>query len=187
MKRLQKAIRDGLYDEISLEIGFGRGEFILQQSQLDPNGFYIGIEIQRELWEYAKTFIPENQKNLILINGDATSLIKDLEFPDNLSNIHIYFPSPYHSIKYQSESGKLVSQEFFSYLTKKLSIGGVIRIVTDDLATHILAKSILSKWNFWFQNWIHFNGVPFGLYVNTTFELSYASKGTSYTIYAQKL
>lgn len=184
MEEAIRQIKLGNYLMVDLEIGFGKGAFLLSQALLNTDCFYIGIEIQTKFFNIAISNIPGGLKNLFLINGDATLLIKTIGASIKISTVHVYYPSPFASGNYRSDP--IITESFFYNLHSVLMVGGVIRMVTDDYENYLKAKKILKSYNYWFQEWQHFLGIPFGLLINSFCEKKHSSEGKQFYIYAQK-
>ena len=60
-----------------LEIGSGKGTFLLQQATLEPDTNFLGIEWAGEFWAYAADRIRRAEmRNVRLLHGDATEFIR---------------------------------------------------------------------------------------------------------------
>lgn len=114
----------------AVEIGFGRGEFILEMAKSDKNGFYVGIEHYGEgLRKLAAELKRENVVNCLPIAGDGY-VVLNFVFQDNsLSDIFVNFPDPWPKEKHRNR--RLFTGEFFSLCAEKLKPGGVLHLATD--------------------------------------------------------
>ena len=79
-----------------LEIGSGKGTFLLQQATLEPDTNFLGIEWAGEFWAYAADRIRRAEMpNVRLLHGDATEFIRT-RVPDAITAvIHLYFSDPW--------------------------------------------------------------------------------------------
>jgi len=63
---------------VELDIGFGKGLFLLNASQASPHANFVGIEILRKYQLYAATrFAKRGLKNVRLVKADAREFLRD--------------------------------------------------------------------------------------------------------------
>ncbi|MEO0260175.1 MAG: tRNA (guanosine(46)-N7)-methyltransferase TrmB [candidate division WOR-3 bacterium] len=121
--------------KIVLEIGFGKGDFLLNYSKIfDEN--LIGIEISRYLiLKSIKKFIKFN--NIRVLNSEAFFALGHIFKKNSIDKIFIIFPDPWH--KKRHEKRRLLNKEFFDRVSFVLKNEGEIFIITDE---KILAEYI---------------------------------------------
>ena len=95
---------------IYLEIGMGKGDFILQNALKYPNINFIGIEKFDSIIALAIKKIPEGINNLKLIRVDALN-IKDI-FYHEIDRIYLNFSDPWP--KPRHEKRRLTSNNFLT-------------------------------------------------------------------------
>ena len=79
---------------ICLELGMGRGSFIIEMAKLNPNINYIGIELdQNQIATALKNAEDKRLKNLKMICCDANSII-DI-FGREINTIYLTFSEPW--------------------------------------------------------------------------------------------
>ena len=115
---------------IEVEIGSGKGRFIIRSSRDNPHTNYIGIEraykfftIMKERVEKARTV------NVRLLRTEADYFIPAYVPPGSVQAFHIYFPDPWPKTKHRRR--RLVNPDFFDMLRDRLAPGGCIRLATD--------------------------------------------------------
>ena len=125
-----------------MEIGFGRGEFLVHRAKANPDINYIGIEsawgsIQRTLRRVAR----EGVTNIRVIFANAAWAIQRL-FPKNVFR-HIWslFPDPWP--KSRHEHHRLGHPDFFVHIARILEPGGRFTLATDDT---IYASWLEQQW-----------------------------------------
>lgn len=79
---------------VYVEIGCGKGNFIVQNSIENPNINFIGIERQTTIMAIAARKTKDHMKNIALIVGDAETL-SDIFEPTELSRIYLNFSDPW--------------------------------------------------------------------------------------------
>ena len=120
----------GNSNPVELEIGSGKGGFIVQKAMENPNVNYIAVELLQNVMvmavEHAKR---EGLNNLRFINTGAEYLPRYL--PSNsVQNIYLNFSTPYPPNSY--ESHRLTCDRFLVDYKDYLVNGGVIFQKTDD-------------------------------------------------------
>lgn len=116
--------------KINLEIGFGSGEFILNQAKENTDNIYIGSEVYNPgIVKLICKLESDNINNVFVYQGDVRELLKQTS--DQLfSNIYILFPDPWPKKKHHKR--RLINNNFLRYLISKFKEN--LFIVTDDLS-----------------------------------------------------
>jgi len=115
---------------IHMEIGMGKGKFIMEQSRLHPENNYIGIE------RYASVLLRALEKrkqtelnNLYYIWFDAQQL-NDIVGTGEISKIYLNFSDPWPKDRHAKR--RLTSREFLSKYQKCLKKDGEVIFKTDN-------------------------------------------------------
>lgn len=113
-----------------LEIGSGKGTFLLQQAGLEPTTNFLGIEWAGEFWAYAADRIRRSGlANVKLLHGDATEFIRT-RVPDGIASvIHLYFSDPWPKTRHHKR--RVVQDHTLREFHRILAPQGELRIVTD--------------------------------------------------------
>lgn len=113
-----------------IEIGSGKGTFLLQQAGLSPEVDYLGIEWAAEFCKYAADRVRRaGLANVRLLRTDATEFIR-WRVPDAVADvIHLYFSDPWPKSKHHKK--RVVQDRFLAEAWRVLKPGGEIRVVTD--------------------------------------------------------
>ncbi len=113
-----------------MEIGPGKGEFLLWLSPQHPQKQLIAIEIKNgrfcKISEKIKTL---GLANTIMVKGDARECLAELFKPDCLSEIYILFPDPWPKRRHHKH--RLLKEELVSQLYTFLKPGGAVWVATD--------------------------------------------------------
>ena len=128
---------------ISLEVGFGGGDFLIHNALLLPNTHFIGCEPFLNGINNVLNLISENNlQNIYIWPDDVRKIIYD--FPDNIfDNIYVLFPDPWP--KTRNHKRRLISQTFIETLSKKIIPSGEIIIATDHEGYYSWIHKILSN------------------------------------------
>ncbi|MEZ5312147.1 MAG: hypothetical protein R2862_00125 [Thermoanaerobaculia bacterium] len=80
---------------LELEIGFGKGRYLLRRAAEDPGRRFCGIEIANEYFRLAaRRLVHRRLDNLLLLEGDAAYFATALLPPGRFAAVHVYFPGP---------------------------------------------------------------------------------------------
>ena len=113
-----------------LEIGSGKGTFLVQQSVLEPETNFLGIEWAGEFCRYAADRIRRHEmKNVRMLHTDATEFIR-YWCPDGIADvIHLYFSDPWPKSRHHKR--RVLQDETIAQFHRLLVEGGELRLVTD--------------------------------------------------------
>ena len=134
---------------VEVEIGCGKGKFLLQRAEVSPEINFIGVDWARKWLGVGELKGKKsNLPNLLFFREHALEWISRL--PENsISVFHIYFPDPWPKRRHHRR--RLISEAFLILLHTKLRSDGCIEIATDDrnYDQHIqrVIHSQAEKWN----------------------------------------
>lgn len=113
-----------------IEIGSGKGTFILAQASADPEVNYLGIEWAGEFFAYAADRVRRaGLANVRLLHADATEFLR-WRCPDAVARVvHLYFSDPWPKKKHHKN--RVVQDRFLLEVWRILLPGGELRVVTD--------------------------------------------------------
>jgi len=115
---------------LELEIGSGKGTFLVQQATKTPDVNYIGIEWAKAFWRYAADRARRHGlANVRLLRAEAGAFIRNYVRDNALRQIHIYFPDPWPKARHHKR--RLIQEPFLREAYRVLQPGGIIRIATD--------------------------------------------------------
>ena len=134
---------------IYIEIGMGKGKFIIENAIKNPNINYIGIEKFSSVLVRAiekKESLEENVKNLVFLRFDA-EYIEEIFSPEEIGRIYLNFSDPWPKDRHAKR--RLTSKEFFARYNNILCKDGVVIFKTDnnDLFDFSLEQVELANWN----------------------------------------
>ena len=116
---------------IYLEIGMGKGNFIIKSALLNPNINYIGCEVNQSITYLASRKIREQKlNNLYVINLDAKGLLDNFE-KGEISKIYLNFSDPWPKARH--EKRRLTSKNFLDVYKELLGSGKEIELKSDNL------------------------------------------------------
>lgn len=115
---------------LHLEIGSGKGTFLAQQSAIEPNVNFIGIEWSSWFFRYACDRLRRNERtNVRMVRAEATFFIREFIVDEAVTVMHIYFPDPWHKTRHNKR--RLIQDKFMPEVMRILKPGGKLHLVTD--------------------------------------------------------
>lgn len=129
---------------IHLEIGMGKGKFIIAHALQNPNINYIGLEKEESVLVKAAEKVVEKPKNLFFICGDAT-FITDMFEENEISKIFLNFSDPWPKSRHTKR--RLTYAENIEKYKLILKDNETIEFKTDNrhLFEYSLQMFVLSK------------------------------------------
>lgn len=125
--------------DVTLEVGFGNGDSLLEMATQQPQQNFLGIEVYEagigRLINEANKF---QLSNLKIIKEDAVKVLQNHIADDGLSKFQLFFPDPWHKKRHHKR--RIIQMSFLDVLAKKLKKGGIVHIATDwkNYAEHIM-------------------------------------------------
>lgn len=114
---------------LTLEIGFGMGDSLLEMAQNMPERNFVGIEVHEPgIGRSAFAAHELGLNNLKFINGDAIALIGNLP-DDHIDTIQLYFPDPWQKKRHYKR--RFVTKDRMTMVARVLSQGGYFHAATD--------------------------------------------------------
>ncbi len=121
----------GQFEAVELEIGMGKGDFLVSKALADSRKLFVGVERYETLLAKAASKIVENNiHNIILIRADATIISAFFEKKE-VSKIYLNFSDPWPKTKYHKR--RLTHINFLFEYKNILKESGVIEFKTDGL------------------------------------------------------
>ena len=115
---------------LELEIGSGKGTFLVQQAALTPHVNYIGIEWAKAFWRYGADRCRRRQlTNVRLLHIEAAMFIRNYIAPATFRQVHIYFPDPWPKARHHKR--RLIQVPFLREMHRVLQPAGQVRLATD--------------------------------------------------------
>jgi tRNA (guanine-N7-)-methyltransferase len=115
---------------VEMEVGFGKGLFLLTSALTRPEVNFVGVEIMRKYQLFTATRIAKRGlTNVRLACADARLFLRDHVQPDSLAALHVYFPDPWWKKRHQKR--RLFTAEFVQEAYKVLKPGGLFSVATD--------------------------------------------------------
>ena len=177
----------GNNNPVEIEIGSGKGTFILAAAQARPQHNYIGMEWAKAYCDFAADRLRRHGLvNARMVHAEALWWIRCHVAENAVAALHVYFPDPWPKSRHHKR--RLIQPEFLTEAHRILAPGGQVRVVTDHTDYFEWIKAVFAGQGVLAE-------IPFesplpqlasGM-VGTNFEKKYALEGRCfYAIAAQK-
>jgi len=114
---------------LTLEIGFGNGESLLEMAKQSPERNFIGFEVHGPGVGHLLLGIKRFElKNVRVSQSDAVDFLRALPGA-SLQRIQIFFPDPWHKKKHHKR--RIVNAELLGLAAQVLEPKGVLHVATD--------------------------------------------------------
>ena len=120
----------GSEKRFEVEIGCGKGTFLLETARACPEVNFLGIEWAREFYLYTADRVRRAQlSNVRMMRTDAGDFLRWRCIDAIVDVIHLYFSDPWPKRKHHKN--RVVQHRFLAEAWRVLAPGGQLRIVTD--------------------------------------------------------
>ncbi len=117
---------------VHLEIGSGRGEFLIGKAEQNPQINYLALELKsKRIKTILRKLDPEKNQNVrvirLFVDANVTAILPEASF----EMIYIIHPDPWPKKRHNRR--RIINQDFIDVLWKLLKPNGKVRISTDHL------------------------------------------------------
>jgi tRNA (guanine-N7-)-methyltransferase len=115
---------------VELEIGSGKGLFLVNASRVNPARNYLGVELSRKYAQLAAERVTRaGLPNAKVLRGDARLVLARNVPTASLRAVHIYFPDPWWKKRHKKR--RVFTDALVCELERTLHPGGELRIASD--------------------------------------------------------
>lgn len=163
---------------VEVEVGSGKGTFVLARAAARPEVNLLGIEYAGSYCHYTADRVRRaGLSNVRMLHADAGEVFARLPAA-SLARVHIYFPDPWPKRRHHRR--RLLQARFLPRLLHTLAPGGELMIVTDHVGYFQQIRRILTDVP-------GLARIPFprmtdagGQIVGTNFERKYIAQGRAF-------
>ena len=175
-----------------LEIGSGKGTFLLNEARAHPELNYLGIEWANEFYRYSVDRIRRwGLTNVRILRADARDVIGRFLPDESIAVLHIYFPDPWPKKRHHKR--RFFTPANLRHVLRCLIIGGELRLATDHADYFVIINDLLLRDSqiaplFRKIDFLPADAADQGEWVGTNFERKYLREGRRiYTLAVEKL
>jgi tRNA (guanine-N7-)-methyltransferase len=114
---------------VELEIGFGKGLFLLNAAGACPEVNFAGVEIVRKYQLFTATRLAKRGLTNVRVACADVRLFLPVCAPASLQAVHVYFPDPWWKTRHHKR--RVFTAEFVKECARVLRPGGQLHAVTD--------------------------------------------------------
>jgi len=127
-----------------VEIGFGKGRYLLRRAAECPAQRFLGVEVAAQYFRLVRQrAMKRDVDNLLLVRGEALYLLSAVLPAGFASAVHVYFPDPWPKARHQSR--RLFDRETVDLVLGLLAPRGVLFFATDFLDYAEVVAEILDS------------------------------------------
>jgi tRNA (guanine-N7-)-methyltransferase len=134
----------GNSNAVVLEIGIGRGEFLLSRSLLDWQHNYLGIDIDKDRINYTlRQLNPDRHSNVRILDLYVDENVEQVISEGSIKKVYIIHPDPWPKRRHNQR--RLIKHKFIDVLAVILEDGGVVEVQTDHQEYAAVISRIFSE------------------------------------------
>jgi tRNA (guanine-N7-)-methyltransferase len=171
---------------VELEIGSGKGTFLVAMAEAFPERNFLGIEYAKPYAEYAADRLRRHGlMNTRMVLGEASWWIR-CHVPDaSVHALHVYFPDPWPKTRHHKR--RLIQLPFLQEAHRILVPGGALNFVTDHADYFAWAGEKLSQQSDLQRvDFVAPRPSAAGTIVGTNFEKKYLAEGRTFQALAAR-
>ncbi len=134
----------GRIGAVHLEIGCGKGTFLVSQAKAFPDVDFLGIEWANKYYRHGVDRIGRwALSNVRIIRTDAATFLTEHLADQSIDCFDIYFPDPWPKKRHNKR--RFFCQSNIEHLIRTLKTGGKIQVATDFAEYFEVIKELLEE------------------------------------------
>ena len=176
---------------VEMEVGSGKGTFLLEEAKAFPEKNFFGIEWANKYYKLAVDRMGRwDMANIRMMRTDAASFIAEHISDESIGVFHLYFPDPWPKKRHNKR--RFFCDENLTQLLQILKPDGIINIATDHAdyfeQMSAVAERAVEQGRVREIDFIRPAGAGEGELVGTNYERKYMKESRkTYTLALQKL
>jgi tRNA (guanine-N7-)-methyltransferase len=129
---------------LSVDLGFGRGELLLDLAAADPGGAFLGVEYSfKRVLKLARRLALTPLRNVRLVCASAEAIVGDRLADGSVSAFWINFPDPWPKKRHHRR--RLIQPAFVRQLARRLAPAGALHVATDHAGYAEAIAEVLAR------------------------------------------
>jgi tRNA (guanine-N7-)-methyltransferase len=113
-----------------IEIGTGKGRFLLNEAERHPERNYLGLELQAEYTRIARARAAKRGlTNVRVERADGKAFVAARLGEASIARLHVFFPDPWPKKRHHKR--RLFDAAFAAAAARALEPGGLLRVASD--------------------------------------------------------
>lgn len=115
---------------LEIEIGCGKGLYLLNASGQHPDRLYLGVEVSKKYGRFAAYRLARHEReNARIIRGDAMQFMTEFALEDSAAAVHVYFPDPWWKERHRRR--RVINPQMVQDIQRVLEADGEFHFWTD--------------------------------------------------------
>ncbi|MDO4798271.1 MAG: methyltransferase [Coriobacteriales bacterium] len=120
----------GAFDEVRLDLGCGKGAFIVEAARREPNVLFVGMDLEPLCIAYAAQHVTEaGLTNAVIVPGRGSTVCEAFG-PGELSRVYVNFPTPFPR-KREAHKRLIILERLLEY-RQVMASGATLCLRTDS-------------------------------------------------------
>ncbi|MEY4675297.1 MAG: tRNA ((46)-N7)-methyltransferase TrmB [Planctomycetota bacterium] len=121
------------FADVEIEVGSGKGAFLVAATEARPRVFHLGIEAAPAYAEFAADRLKKSGRtNGLLLVDNGKLFLQDRVEPGELAALHVYFPDPWPKRRHKGR--RFFTDEVPATVARALRADGWLYVATDNAA-----------------------------------------------------
>lgn len=131
---------------VGLDVGFGRGEVLIDLARRHPERAWLGVEVSRKrVGKTARRLLRAELQNARLVHAPAEFLLERVLPEGSISECWINFPDPWPKKRHHKR--RLIRSEVVVRLARVLRPGAALHVATDHVGYRDWIAEVLESAN----------------------------------------
>lgn len=115
---------------LEIEVGSGKGLFLQNAAQNNPDHNFLGIEVSRKYARFAAARLARRKlDHAIMLHGDGLRLFREFVADNSVAAVHVYFPDPWWKKRHHKR--RVLTDAFVGDVARALEPQGRLHFWTD--------------------------------------------------------
>jgi len=129
---------------LEVEIGCGKGLFLITEAKRLSEHDFLGIEVVSKYFKWTLQRVERaGLSNVRVVREEAAYFIARYLPPGSVARFHLYYPDPWPKRRHHKR--RIFTDSFLEAITARLEPGGELRVATDYEAYHRVMHEVIER------------------------------------------